>query len=130
MPKAAVKPAKAAADFAGTFSKLRAMLKKYERHFKVAADKSDNYYLETREVCFNGKPMFFGCVSIKKSYVSCYLMPLYVSSELAKKISPELKKRMQGKSCFNFSAPDEKLFAELGTLAEAGLAEYRKRGWV
>ena len=33
-------------------------------------------------------------------------------------ISPELKKRMQGKSCFNFKDVDEKLFKELAALTE------------
>jgi hypothetical protein len=130
MPKAAAKPAKSAADFPGAFTKLRALLKKYERTFKVAADQPDNYYLETKAACYQGKPMFFGCVSIRKNYVSFYLMPLYVSAALAKKISPELKQRMQGKSCFNFTAPDEQRFAELAQLAADGLEEYRKRGWV
>jgi hypothetical protein len=69
-------------------------------------------------------------VSIKKSYVSFYLMPLYVAPGLAKKISPELKQRMQGKSCFNFTAPDAQRFAELERLAAEGLEEYRARGWV
>jgi hypothetical protein len=129
MPKAAVKPARAASDFEGAFAKLRALLKKYERAFKVAADQPDNYYLETKTACYQGKPMFFGCVSIRKSYVSFYLMPLYVAPGMVKQVSPEPKKRMQGKSCFNFTAPDEKLFGELGKLAAQGLEEYRKRGW-
>jgi|SRR5688572_12105555 len=130
MPKSAAKPAQANTDFKGAFTKLRAMLKKHERQFKVAADKPDNYYLETRTACYKGKPMFFACVSVKKNYVSFYLMPLYVAPELAKKISPELKKRMQGKSCFNFTAPDEKLFAELRKLAREGLERYRKEKWL
>jgi hypothetical protein len=55
-----------------------------------------------------------------KAYVSFHLMPVYASSELVNAISPELKKRMQGKSCFNFKTPDEKLFKELAKLTRAG----------
>lgn len=45
-------------------------------------------------------------------------------------ISPDLKKRMQGKSCFNFASPDEALFNELAALTEAGFQDYRKKGYV
>jgi hypothetical protein len=34
-------------------------------------------------------------------------MPLYMNPALTKTISPPLKKRMQGKTCFNFKADPE-----------------------
>jgi hypothetical protein len=67
-----------------------------------------------------GKPMWFGAVQPMKNYVSYHLMPVYGSPALAATISPELKKRMQGKSCFNFKTVDAALFAELGVLTAAG----------
>ena len=39
-------------------------------------------------------------------------------------MSPELKKRMQGKSCFNFKEVDKKLFAELKALTSDGAAKF------
>jgi hypothetical protein len=42
-------------------------------------------------------------------------------------MSPELKKRMQGKSCFNFTTPDEKLFKELAKLTKAGFAKFTSK---
>jgi hypothetical protein len=36
-------------------------------------------------------------------------------------ISEELRRRMQGKSCFNFTAVDETLFEELADLTRAAL---------
>ena len=53
------------------------------------------------------KPMWFGSVQPMKNYVSYHLMPVYMNPVLQAKISPALKKRMQGKACFNFKAPDE-----------------------
>ena len=44
---------------------------------------------------------------VGKSYVSYYLMPVYGLPELVDGISPELKRRMQGKACFNFTRIDE-----------------------
>ena len=49
--------------------------------------------------------MWFGAVKIGKAYVSYHLMPLYMNEPLARTVSPQLKKHMQGKSCFNFKAP-------------------------
>lgn len=44
--------------------------------------------------------------------------------------SPELKRRMQGKACFNFKAVDPALFKELAALTKKGFACYKKAGWV
>lgn len=67
--------------------------------------------------------MYFGSVKINKNYVSFHLMPVYVFPFLIDKISPELKSRMQGKSCFNFKTIDIKLFSELGELTGLGYAQ-------
>ena len=45
-------------------------------------------------------------------------------------LSPELKKRMQGKSCFNFKAVDKALFKELGALTRQGYQRFKKEGLV
>ena len=47
-------------------------------------------------------------------------MPIYVQPSLLDDISPALKRRMQGKSCFNFAKVDEPLFAELEALTKRG----------
>jgi hypothetical protein len=73
-----------------------------------------------------GKPMWFGAVQPMKNYVSYHLMPVYGSAELQGRISEALKKRMQGKSCFNFKTPDTALFAELGALTAAGAEVFSK----
>ena len=71
--------------------------------------------------------MFFGAVIMGKAYVSYHLMPLYVCRELAANLSPDLKKRMHGKSCFNFREPDPRLFTQLRDLTKAGLQAYRAK---
>jgi hypothetical protein len=63
-----------------------------------------------------GQPMWFGGVRIGKAYVSYHLMPLYTHPALMAQVSPALKKRMQGKSCFNFKTGDPVLFEELEAL--------------
>ena len=109
-------------DFAITFQKLKAILQPYAPRLIVVHDTGENYYLDTPHVMKNKHRVFFGAVRTGKNYVSFHLMPVYASAELRDKMSPELKKRMQGKSCFNFKTPDEKLFKELATLTKAGFA--------
>jgi hypothetical protein len=46
--------------------------------------------------------------------------------DLLKDISPELKKRMQGKSCFNFKKVEPALFAELAELTRKGAEKFKK----
>jgi len=57
-------------------------------------------------------------------------MPVYVKPELLVSVSPELKARMQGKSCFNFSSIEPALFKELDALVKAGYASYKEQGFV
>jgi hypothetical protein len=55
---------------------------------------------------------------------------VYVKPELLDGISPELKARMQGKSCFNFADVDKPLFKELASLTKASFASYKEQGFV
>ena len=112
------------ATFAATFDGLKSVLKKRAGKLKVLLDEPGHYSMASKTIVWRGKPLWFGGVQVKKTYVSFHLMPVYMNPALLAKISPELKKRMQGKSCFNFTAPDEKLFRELGKLADAGLKFY------
>ena len=84
------------------FSRLKKSISKHKRKLDVQKDEPSNYYLNCKKPDSNGKPVFFGAVQVRKSYVSYHLMPVYMYPDLLKGISPELKKRMQGKSCFNF----------------------------
>ena len=74
----------------------------------------------------NGKPLFFGAAKVNKNYVSFYMMPVYMFPDLLDGISPALKKRMQGKSCFNFKTADASLFNELDQLTQRSLDRMRK----
>lgn len=70
------------------------------------------------------EPAWFAAVQIKKTYVSCHLMPLYCLPALRDRVSPPLMKRMQGKSCFNFKTADAALFDELDRLIAECAAAY------
>ena len=68
----------------------------------------------------------FAGVKLGKRYVSYYLMSVYLRPDTV--ISPELTKRRQGKSCFNFTRIDEGLFDELADLTADGRELYSEQG--
>lgn len=117
-------------DFAAIFARLKGIMAAFADQLRVTADEPRKYYLVTKSNSWKGGPMFFGAVMTGRAYASYHLMPLYICPELVRTISPELKKRMQGKSCFNFREPDPALFAQLADLTEAGLEKYRARKWL
>ena len=114
-------------SFAAAFFALKRIFAPHLKHLHVNADTRTRFYLETKAPTYKGKPLFFGAVISGRAYVSFHLMPLYWDESLRKKVSPELRKRMQGLSCFNFTAPDPALFRELAKLTSAGLALYRRK---
>jgi hypothetical protein len=120
-------PPNRADDFAKTFYALKMVFVKYEKHLKVTADTREKYYLETRSPSYKENPLFFGAVIRGRADVSFHLMPLYWEPALTKGISADLRKRMQGKSSFNFVAPDAELFRELGRLTNRGFALYKRK---
>ena len=111
-------------DFDKVFAKLKAIFKPYAKKMVVVSDTPKCYYLDTHFIMKNKKPLCFGAVRLGKNYVSFYLMSVYASPDLLKGMSPELRKRMQGKSCFNFKEVDEKLFRELAKLTKAGATKF------
>ncbi|MBP1990611.1 hypothetical protein [Paenibacillus eucommiae] len=113
--------------FLEVFNQLKSILKIYEPEKKLITDTPDHYYLNTHKINPKNKlPIFFAAAQIKKNYVSYHLMPVYVFPELLEDISETLKKRMQGKSCFNFKEVNEELIEELKQLTEKGCQKYRE----
>lgn len=115
-------------EYLTTFNLLKSLLKKYEKSLRILIDKDDNYSLNAGYSEKHKRDIYFGGVQIKKNYVSYHLMPVYVNPNLLNDISSELKKRMQGKSCFNFKKVDESLFNERAILTKKGFDFYKKNG--
>ncbi|HET9906388.1 MAG TPA: hypothetical protein VFQ23_07095 [Anaerolineales bacterium] len=114
------------ADFPVVFEKLKSILKPYAETLTVKTDSMDTYYLDGPYTEKWKKELFFGSAQIKKNYVSFYLMPVYMYPDLLKGISPDLKKHMQGKSCFNFKKVEPELLQELTELTEKGYARFKQ----
>lgn len=112
------------------FQLLKKSLKNHESQLNVRTDGPTSFYLNCQAPDAKGKPVFFGAVQLKKSYVSYHLMPVYMFPDLLDGISLGLKKRMQGKSCFNFKEIDETLFAELDALTKTSFQRFKSEGYV
>lgn len=105
-------------DLGLTFSLLSKLLRKHAAGMSIKTDEPGNLYVELPPANAKEKPRFFGAVQTKKSYVSYHLMPVYEDPTLLTGLTAALRKRMQGKSCFNFSVEDQLLFGELDALTK------------
>lgn len=104
-------------DFNEVFAALRTLMLAAGPTMIVARDDAGDLVLhESRQDPKTRKPIWFGAVAIKKSYVAFHLFPLYEQPALGDAISPALAKRRQGKSCFNFKTIEPDLFDELAAL--------------
>jgi hypothetical protein len=122
-PSKAAKP-----DFATVFNAVRSkVLEPFLGEIRVQTDKPGNYHTEIPGMFHRGKPLYFAGLRTGKNYVSFHLLPVYFAPELLKGMSPALKKRRQGKACFNFTAVDGACFAELSRLTAAGLKLFKSQ---
>ena len=112
-------------DFPLVFEQLKSILRPFEPKFTVTADTPGAYSLDGPYSEKWKKQLFFGSAQIKKNYVSFYLMPVYMFPNLLKDISPELRKHMQGKSCFNFKKFEPDMFEELSRLTHKSIERFR-----
>jgi len=113
-------------NFPVVFEQLKNILKPYAEKLTVKTDSADTYYIDGPYSEKWRKELFFGSAQIKKNYVSFYLMPVYMYPDLLKGVSPELKKHMQGKSCFNFKQVEPVLFKELAELTRKGAERFQQ----
>jgi hypothetical protein len=108
-------------DLTAVHDRLRVILTPYRERLHVAVDGPGGLTLEFPG--YAGMPWGFAAATrLGKRYVSFYLMGVYGQPTLIDGMSPELRRRMQGKSCFNFTKLDEALFEELEVLTERSIA--------
>jgi hypothetical protein len=115
------------ASFHEVFQRLRSILARYVPPLVVTTDTDSDYVVAVDFPSASAPARYFGGVNIRRRYVSFYLMPVYGVPALLIGASDELLKRMQGKSCFNFTKVDEVLFEELAGLADRGVPVYLER---
>ena len=112
------------AEFGEVDRRLRQILEPLRARLVASKDGPEGLVLEIPGL--EGKPWgYVAGVRPGKRYVSFYLMSVYAFPDLVESMSPELRRRMQGKSCFNFTTLDEPLFVELEGVAAKGIPGFR-----
>ena len=92
---------------------------------RLVATKDDDAGLMLQIPGLEDQPWgYVGGTRVGKRYVSVYLMSFYAHPEVVESMSPELRRRKQGKSCFNFTTVDEPLVEELTRIAQDGFERY------
>ena len=109
-----------------TFAALRGMLATQAKRLVVMVDKPGDYQVgsPTKKDRI-GRPLYIAGVKTGKNYVSFHVMPIYMKPALLKTVPPALKKRMQGKACFNFTTVDRDQLKELAAVTKAGIQAIR-----
>lgn len=110
------------------FSALRAMLLPHRSSLSVVHDDPEHFYANCARSDAKGKAQFFCAIKVSGRKHLFHFMPVYDFPELIDTISPALKKRMQGKSCFNFDTIEPPLMTELSGLVKQGANRYKVAG--
>lgn len=105
-------------DLQAVFRALRAHLVRNASGYATLHDAPGKYYLVSPKRNRGDKPVWFGGVEIMKRYVSYHLFAIGADPALLKSLSPGLRRRMQGRACFNLATLDEAMIAELGGLTD------------
>ena len=109
-----------------TFAKLRSLLATQSKRLIVMVDKPGDYQVASPTLKDRiGRPLYIAGVKTGKNYVSYHVMPLYMKPALLTSVPPALKKRMQGKACFNFVTVDREQLTDLATVTKAGIEAFR-----
>jgi hypothetical protein len=107
-------------DFDAVFARLKQVIEPYSGEMHISADDGTNFGIDMAPPDERNPTTWFAAVRRGKRYVSIYLMPVYVEPSLLDGASKELRRRQQGKSCFNFTSVDEALIGELEGILRRG----------
>jgi hypothetical protein len=121
-------------DLQAIFDSLKPLLKKYQPPLTPKADAPGSYDIwSVKDLVIDGrkrKEVFFAALTIQKSYVGFYFMPVYAEPEMKGVFAPGLLKLLKGKSCFHVRQVTPELRADIEAALAAGFRLYRERGWV
>jgi len=115
------------ANLHDVFVSLRAILQPYgSRRDFLQSDSGERFTLSSAKKTDRiGRPLFIAAVEANARYVSYHLIPIYMNPALQSAVPPGLKKRMHGKSCFNFTSIDGQQLQELAALTEQAIASFK-----
>ncbi len=120
-------PATSSPSLSQVFEALAAILVPYARLFQSEMHPNMGYCLKAS----HGRPakeLYFGGVRLHSDHAKYHLFLLYSYPELEAGMSPELRQRLEGKTCFRIERFDRELFVELEALTRACFERFRSAG--
>lgn len=119
-----------AEDVDELFAELRPLIDRHGSALAVVRDEPGDFRVETTKPGPSGTHMWFGAVQSHASHVSVHVMPVYSHPDVMDGVSDELRGRMHGNSCFNFTpkTATPELLDELSEVIDRGLERYRADG--
>ena len=130
----------AASSLDSIYSEIEAILKRHAPPFlfqEVGVQNKKNAQITVPKPvvipgAYGGKPVSvqLAAVILQKGYVGLYLMCIYMNDDAKKKLSPNLMKLLQGKTCFHVKKLDDGLRADIEAALQLGTKAYKDRGWL
>ena len=115
------------------FDELKTILARHARLFTeregMVRNKRDYHLILQKPLVIGGrqrKELWFASIIQQKDSVGFYFTP----PDLKSKLSPELLKHLDGKSCFHFKNLTPELKKHVGAALNIGLEAYRKKKWL
>ncbi len=108
------------------FERLRDIMQRSTKQLVVTDDRRGSMTIESTDATSTGKRRWFGAVQTTENDVSYHLMPVYEHPGLLDDVSPALRARLHGKSCFNFKTIHEDVFNELESLTRQSVADFEE----
>ncbi|HKM80159.1 MAG TPA: hypothetical protein VJY15_04265 [Candidatus Acidoferrum sp.] len=133
-------PAQAATSLETIYSEIEGILKRHAPPFRfeeVGVQNKKNAQITVPKPvvipgAYGGKPVpvQLAAVILQKGYVGLYLMCIYLNNEEKKKLSPNLMRLLQGKTCFHVKKLDDALRDDIEAALKLGTQAYKDRGWL
>jgi hypothetical protein len=133
--KSVTKPAADPTGLDETFDELKAILARYAKSFTVregaVKSKRDYHLILEKPLVIDGrerKEKRFASIIKQKDSVGFYFTAMY--GDVKSKLSPDLLKHLDGKSCFHMKSLTPGLKRDVDAALKMGMVEYEKRKWL
>ena len=126
-------------DQDSVFIALRRVLSTHVSGLRISADTPGYFCLEAEAgpatlAAWGGelrrKSIPVAWVKRSKSHVSYHLMALAGNTRLLERLSPALKARLHGKTCFNVRTSDLELLPEINLVTASAISAFRRAGFI
>ena len=108
----------------GEFKAIEARLWAILEPYRDRLEPGSVYGLVTLRRVGSKQHDFFAGVRVAPKHVAFHLMPVYTDPHLLDDVSPALRKKMKGKTTFDFTMVDEALFTDLDGLVARSFEAY------